>query len=65
METNAVRVGDKMRFSTALLRQIHETPDHRSELVIVDRIDREADGCLLVLLKKAPVESSGNGNGPL
>jgi hypothetical protein len=63
MEANAVRVGDKMRFSTELLRHIHDAPGHRSELVVVERIDREADGCLSLFLKRAPAASQGNGNG--
>lgn len=48
-----VHVGDTMRFDTALLRQIHDEPDHRSRLVRVERITREQDGSLQLLLQNA------------
>jgi len=52
-EPDAVHVGDRMRFSTALLQQIHKEPEHRSVMVIVERIVREDDGCLLLHLRRA------------
>lgn len=63
MEANAVRVGDKMRISTALLQQISDTDDQRSALCRVERIDREDDGCLLILLTRIrePYVAPGNG----
>jgi hypothetical protein len=39
-----VHVGDRMRFTTVLLRAIHEMPNHTSEIVVVREIHIEADG---------------------
>lgn len=47
-----VAVGDRMLFSTALIQQIHEGTDHRSELVEVERIILGPDGVKELWLKK-------------
>jgi hypothetical protein len=47
----ALHVGDMLRFSVALLQQLYEEPEHRSRLVEVVRIVREADGALLLHLQ--------------
>jgi hypothetical protein len=44
----ALVVGDKMRFSTELLKDIHDQPDHHSELVVVQALVRSPDGCVTV-----------------
>lgn len=57
----ALVVGDKMRFSTELLKVIHDAPDHASELVVVQSIDRWPDGCVTVnLARMEPREPTGN-----
>ncbi len=62
-----VTVGDRMRFSTELLRQIHDQPEHRSPLVEIERIVRLGDGTLELWLKnvvEAPANvTSGTGRG--
>jgi hypothetical protein len=47
-----VAVGDRMLVNTALLQQIHEGPDHHSELVEVERIILEPDGTKVLWLKR-------------
>lgn len=51
-----VAVGDRLRFSTQLLRQIDDAPDQRSRLVEVERIIRDVDGSLTLWLKNTPRE---------
>ena len=48
-----VEIGDRMRFSAALLQQIHAEPEHLSPVVIVTAIDIEADGCKVLYLMRA------------
>jgi hypothetical protein len=45
-------VGDRLRFSTALLQQIHDEPKHLSVLVEIERIIRGPDGVKELWLKK-------------
>jgi len=52
-ESRVVLVGDRIRFDTALLEQIHALPDHRAELVTVERIVREVDGTLTLTLRRS------------
>jgi hypothetical protein len=47
-----VEVGDRMRFSVGLLRQIYERPEHTSELVELIEVHIEADGAKLLVLKR-------------
>lgn len=47
-----VKIGDKIRFSTELLKQIHENPYHHSEIVVVEKIETKNDGCKTILLRK-------------
>jgi len=48
-----VVVGDVIRISVALLRQIYdESPDHETELVKVAAVRTEADGSKILLLEK-------------
>ncbi len=57
-------VGDRIRFSTALLRQIHDGPDHESELVEVERIIREPDGDLTLWVKRVETTPPTNAVDP-
>lgn len=47
-----VKVGDRMLFSTALLQDIHEQPEHTSSLVQVVDVIEEADGSKKVIVQK-------------
>ncbi len=46
-----VKVGSRIRFTTAQLRRLDELPDHCSSLLEVDRLVREADGSITVGVK--------------
>jgi hypothetical protein len=48
-----VTIGSRIRFSTALLRQIDATPNQQSRLAEVERIIREPDGTMTIYLKNA------------
>jgi hypothetical protein len=50
---DAVHVGDRIRFSMPLLRQIHDGPDHHSVFVTIARIDRLPNGLITLLLTNA------------
>lgn len=47
-----VRVGDTMRMSVELIRDLAQQPDGTSELVRVERIDLAADGSRLMWMSK-------------
>lgn len=53
--TQRLEVGDRLRFSTALLRQIHEGPDHESELVELVEVRIEEDGSKVLVVKRVDV----------
>lgn len=46
----ALVVGDQMRFSTELLADIHDQPEHASQLVVVKAIERSPDGTVKVMV---------------
>ena len=46
---NIIMTGDKIRFSTELLKQIDEQPDHQTATCIVHDI-KEVDGYKMILL---------------
>lgn len=50
-----VTVGSQIRFNTGLLQQVHQQPGHRSSLVEVERLIREADGTVTIWIKHAAV----------
>jgi len=54
-ESRVVLVGDRIRFSTALLGQMAET----EQLVTVERIVREVDGTLTLHLRRSSSSSDG------
>jgi hypothetical protein len=53
-----IAVGDRMRFSTELLRQIHDRPDHTTELLRVVKIGVASDGSKTVWLTREPESAS-------
>lgn len=49
IQTESIKIGDRMRFSTELLQQIEDNPDHRSQLVEVIKIDEDvSDGTKII-----------------
>lgn len=36
-----IKVGDKIRFSTELLQEIHDLPNHRSVMVRVEKVEAD------------------------
>jgi hypothetical protein len=49
----AVRIGERMRFSTELLRDIHDQPNHATRVVYLKEIRREDDGCVVLVVERA------------
>jgi len=47
-----VVVGDVIRISVALLRQIYDDPDHETEAVKLASVRTEADGTKILILEK-------------
>lgn len=50
--TPHVHVGDRMRLSVELMQDIHERPEHVSELVELVEIRVEADGSKVLVVKR-------------
>ncbi len=53
LDPPVLKAGDRMRFNTELLQEIHDTPYHASQLLIVESIERDADGTVTVWLQDA------------
>lgn len=53
-----VKIGDRIRFSLALLQAIHDQPGHTSELVEVADIRMDPDGSKVIVMNRLfPVRS--------
>lgn len=53
MAVDVVDVGDVIRFSVGLLKQLYEEPDHISLLVKVIEVRVELDGSKVLVLQRA------------
>lgn len=49
----AVQIGDRLRISVALLRDLSDAPEQQSEIVRLHRIERATDGTLILYLDRA------------
>ena len=52
LTVNAVAVGDTMRISVELIKQIDRLPEHASELVKLVEVRVEADGSKTLVLER-------------
>lgn len=56
MSDSVLRVGDHVRFSTALIREVHLMPMHESPMVRVSEIARASDGSKMVYMTNIPTQ---------
>ena len=55
--TKVVQIGDRIRCSVALLRQLYEYPQHRSALVELVGVQVEEDGSKILFLNNVDIQS--------
>jgi hypothetical protein len=55
--TEVVKVGDRIRFTVALLRDLEKLPEHRSFLVEVAEVRVEDDGGKILVLHRLDFET--------
>lgn len=62
---NQINAGDLIRFSTALLNEIHNAPDHLTQIVKVAEVRTEADGSKTLYLERTNLQPCECGCGKL